>query len=86
MSQFPSLTYNQEHVYLQAQLADRLAPDSRSHNETITIHRPGQLDVQVLEQSLAQTLRRHEAWRTTFEPQNGKVVHVYMLLLRSIWK
>jgi hypothetical protein len=65
------LSYNQEQVYLHAQLADRLAPRSRLYNETITIHRSGSLDVQALELSLAEILRRHEAWRTKFASMNG---------------
>jgi surfactin family lipopeptide synthetase A len=68
------LSYNQEQVYLQAQLAARLAPDSRPHHETTTIQRSGLLDVQALERSLMEILRRHEAWRTTFEPLDGVVV------------
>jgi surfactin family lipopeptide synthetase A len=68
------LSYSQEQVYLQAQLAGRLAADSCPYHETITVHRSGQLDVQVLQHCLTEILRRHEAWRTTFEPMNGKVV------------
>ena len=41
------------------------------YNETVTIHRQGPLDVQVLERCFAEILRRHEAWRTTFPSENG---------------
>lgn len=70
------LSYNQEQIYLEAQLAGRLAPHSYPHHETITVHRSGALDVQVLQRSLTEILRRHEVWRTTFEPRNGRVVQV----------
>ncbi len=68
------LSYSQEQVYRHAQLAGRLAPDSRLYNETITVHRTGPLDLEVLERSIVEILRRHEAWRTTFEPINGQLV------------
>src|SRR5689334_4400069 len=68
------LSYNQEQVYRQAQVAERLAPGSRLYNETITIHRTGPLEVHALEQSLMEILRRHEAWRTTFSLIGDKVV------------
>jgi hypothetical protein len=68
------LSYNQEHIYLQGQLVDRVAPASRPHNETITIHRTGLLDLKTLERSLVEILRRHEAWRTTFERSAGTLV------------
>jgi len=68
------LSHNQEQVYLHAQFADRLAPHSRLYNETITIHRSGSLNVQALELSLTEILRRHEAWRTKFAPMNGILV------------
>jgi hypothetical protein len=68
------LSYNQEEVYLRARLAAQLAPRSRPYNETITIHRSGALDIEALERSLREILRRHEAWRTTFGSSNGKLV------------
>jgi len=68
------LSCNQEQVYWHAQLAGRFAPDSRLYNETITIHRTGTLALEVLERSLVEILRRHEAWRTTFDQMNGQLV------------
>ena len=38
-----------------------------AYRESITIHRSGSLDVPALERSLAEIIRRHEAWRSTFE-------------------
>src|SRR4029077_1843859 len=47
-------------------------------HESITIHRTGLLDVKVLERSFAEIIRRHEAWRTTFEvtqDQAEQIIH-----------
>ncbi len=47
-------------------------------NESITIHRKGVLDPQILEGCMVEIIRRHEAWRTTFDSVNGQpfqVVH-----------
>jgi len=46
------------------------------YNESITIHRHGQIDLAVLERCMVEILRRHEAWRTTFEVQDGRPVQV----------
>jgi hypothetical protein len=46
------------------------------YNECITLHMKGPLDVAVLEQSFAEIVRRHEAWRTTFEMVDGQPVQV----------
>jgi len=48
------------------------------YNESITIHRKGPMDPQILERSLLEIVRRHPAWRTTFEVRDGlpsQVVH-----------
>ena len=48
------------------------------YNESITIHRRGALDVGALQQSLTEIVRRHEAWRTTFDILDGQpfqIVH-----------
>ena len=68
------LSWSQEQVYRHAQLAGRFAPDSRLYNESITIHRTGPIAPEVLERSLVEILRRHEAWRTTFVEMNGQLV------------
>lgn len=66
----PSLSLAQEQVWRLDQTAGKLAP---LHNESITIHRHGACDPVVLERSLAEIVRRHEIWRTTFEIQSGAV-------------
>ncbi|PYT21861.1 MAG: condensation protein [Acidobacteria bacterium] len=46
------------------------------YNECITLYMKGPLDVAVLEASFTEIVRRHEAWRTTFETANGQPVQV----------
>src|SRR6266536_5132887 len=55
-------TFAQQQLWLHAQLA----PDTAVYNEPFTVHRSGPLDVEVLERSFTEIVRRHEAWRTTF--------------------
>ena len=50
------------------------------YNESITIHRNGPLNLEVLECSFTEVIRRHEIWRTTFHgssqgPGPVQVVH-----------
>lgn len=46
------------------------------YNESITISWSGPLDVAVLERSLAEIIRRHEIWRTSYDTVNGTPVQV----------
>ncbi len=46
-----------------------MAGDALIYNEPITIHRHGELDRSALARSFFEIVRRHEAWRTTFEWQ-----------------
>jgi hypothetical protein len=69
------LSLAQEQVWRLDQTAAKLAP---LHNESITIHRCGTCDVAALERSLAEVVRRHEIWRTTFDViagQPAQIVH-----------
>src|SRR6202167_2999607 len=50
-------------------------PDLPIYNEPFTIHRYGSFDLGILEASLNEVLRRHEAWRTSFSPQGAEVIH-----------
>lgn len=47
-----------------------------AYRESITIHRSGSLNVDALECSLAEIIRRHEAWRTTFEVIENQPVQI----------
>jgi hypothetical protein len=67
------LSFAQEQVWRLDQTAGSLAP---LHNESITIHRHGTCDLAALEASLAEIVRRHEIWRTTFEAVGGQPVQV----------
>jgi hypothetical protein len=62
------LTFAQEQVWVHAQLA----PELPVYNEPFTVHRKGALDVQALERSFSELIRRHEAWRTTFSVIDGQ--------------
>ena len=46
------------------------------YNECVTLHMKGPLDVAVLEHSFTEIVRRHEAWRTTFETVDGQPVAI----------
>src|ERR1700736_3670749 len=57
------LSYSQQQIWLHSQIAG----ESLIYNEPITIHRHGDLDFSALARSFLEIVRRHEAWRTTFE-------------------
>ena len=57
------LSYTQQQIWLHSQLAGAYL----IYNEPITIHRHGELNISALERSFTEVVRRHEAWRTTFE-------------------
>jgi hypothetical protein len=67
------LSLAQEQVWRLDQMAGKLAP---LHNESITIHRRGPCDPGALQQSLAEIIRRHEIWRTTFEAVAGRPIQI----------
>lgn len=46
------------------------------YNESITLHRIGDLESTVLEHSFTEIIRRHEAWRTTFDTVDGQAKQV----------
>ncbi|HEY1353928.1 MAG TPA: amino acid adenylation domain-containing protein [Ktedonobacteraceae bacterium] len=61
------LSFGQQQIWLLAQLI----PEVPVYNECVTLHLPGPLNVGVFEQSFAQILRRHAAWRTSFPLVDG---------------
>jgi hypothetical protein len=67
------LSLAQEQMWIRETTGPGLPP---IHNESITIHRAGPLDAAVLERALAEIIRRHEIWRTTFSLRNGVPVQV----------
>jgi hypothetical protein len=46
------------------------------YNECVLLRMSGPLDVEILERSFNEIVRRHEIWRTTFETVNGRLVQV----------
>jgi hypothetical protein len=46
------------------------------YNECITVRMKGALDVVALERSFNEIIKRHEAWRTTFETKAGQPVQI----------
>ncbi len=62
------LTWGQEHVWLDSQLA----PDESVYNEAVMIRRTGPCNIEALRRAFNLVLRRHEAWRTNFVAQDGR--------------
>jgi amino acid adenylation domain-containing protein len=50
-------------------------PDSPIYNEPFTVHRYGSFELRILEASMNEILRRHEAWRTSFSPEGEALIH-----------
>jgi amino acid adenylation domain-containing protein len=66
------LSLGQEQIWLHSQLISDLS----AYNEPLTLTHRGALDVEVLRRTLAEVIRRHEAWRTTFHEVDGQPVAV----------
>jgi amino acid adenylation domain-containing protein len=66
------LSFAQQQVWLHGQMAG----DVPFYNETITIYRHGALDLEVLERSLLEIIRRHEIWRTVFDTRAGQPIQI----------
>lgn len=66
------LSFGQQQVWLLAQLI----PDIPVYNECVTIHLSGPLNIDVLEQSFNEIIRRYEVWRTSFPTVDGQPVQL----------
>jgi hypothetical protein len=66
------LSLQQQQVWLNSQQTGR----PPFYNESITIYRKGPLDLGVLERCVAEILKRHEAWRTSYDVLNGQPVQI----------
>jgi amino acid adenylation domain-containing protein len=66
------VSFQQQQIWVHCQMA----PEVPVYNELVTIYRKGPLDVAVLKRCLAEIIRRHEAWRTTFDIVDGSPVQV----------
>src|SRR5262245_26149461 len=66
------LSFWQQLLWLHSQMVS----DVPVYNEPISVHRTGPLDVGILEKTLTEIFRRHEAWRTTFVVVDGQPVQL----------
>ena len=66
------MSLEQQNVWLHS----AMAPDQLLYNEAVTIHRKGSFDLGLMEKSFNEILRRHEAWRTSFQIVDGEIVPV----------
>jgi hypothetical protein len=65
------LSLMQEQLWLLETTSPSIPP---LYNESITLRMKGHVDLRVLGRSLAEVIRRHEIWRTTYETVGGKPV------------
>jgi len=56
--------------------AGRLAPNRLSYHEIVVIRKDGELDPRAFRRAFAEILRRHAAWRTTFDVVGGEPIQV----------
>jgi hypothetical protein len=80
------LSLSQEQLWFREKGAPGIPP---LYNECIVVRLAGPIDVGLLERCLAEIIRRHEIWRTTYDTRNGQPVQVVhgapdSLPLRSI--
>ena len=68
----PPLSFAQQRLWF----LDQLVPDSSVYHVPELIRLKGQVDVALLEYSLNEIIRRHEALRTTFPESGGKPLQV----------
>ncbi|MDY7076204.1 MAG: amino acid adenylation domain-containing protein, partial [Chloroflexota bacterium] len=68
----PPLSFAQQRLWF----LDQLAPGNLFYNIPTVVRLEGPLDVEALERSLNEIVRRHETLRTTFAAEGGKPVQV----------
>lgn len=69
----PPLSLAQQQVWIRSEMTSCMPP---LYNESITIYRTGPLDIAALQRSFIEMIRRHEAWRTTFDMVGVQPVQV----------
>ncbi|HTU47733.1 MAG TPA: condensation domain-containing protein [Bryobacteraceae bacterium] len=67
------LSLFQEQVWRHAVAGRKVAS---FYNESTTVHRYGDLDREALEHSFTEIIRRHEAWRTTYDTVDNRPIQV----------
>lgn len=65
------LSLSQEQVLREAQTLKGTQP---AFVECFTLHRAGPMEISILERCLAEIIRRHEIWRTSYEIKDGQIV------------
>ncbi|BAY23354.1 condensation domain-containing protein [Calothrix sp. NIES-2100] len=66
------LSFAQQRLWL----VEQLQPDSFTYNEPVALHLLGYLNIEVLEKSINEIVRRHEILRTTFTAIDGQPLQV----------
>ena len=74
----PPLSFGQERLWF----LDQLEPDSSIYNTPAAMKLVGQLNVEALEQSLNEIVRRHEVLRTSFTSVDGRPEQVVAATLK----
>lgn len=72
-SSFP-LSFSQQRLWL----IQQLAPNSSAYHIPIAIHLTGQLNLNALQQTINEVIRRHETLRTSFTTINGQPVQIVL--------
>lgn len=70
--EYQPVTFAQERAWF----LNQLVPDNRAYQLQATLRFTGAFDIQALEQSLGELLRRHEILRTTFPARDGRPVQI----------
>ncbi|NBD14537.1 non-ribosomal peptide synthetase, partial [Corallococcus silvisoli] len=68
----PPLSFAQQRLWF----IDQLDPGTALYNVPVAVRLEGALDVDALERSLHEVVRRHESLRTTFAEQDGQAIQV----------
>ena len=66
------LSFAQERLWF----LNQLDPESAAYHVLRPLHLTGELDVELLERSVSEVLRRHEVYRTTFPNVDGRPIQV----------
>ncbi|MBV6623053.1 MAG: amino acid adenylation domain-containing protein [Rivularia sp. (in: Bacteria)] len=77
-AEFYPLSFAQQRLWF----LNKLEPGNRAYNISLAVNLKGELDVVVLEQSINEIIRRHEALRTTFTTVNGQPLQVIASCLK----
>ena len=70
--QAPPLSFAQQRMWF----LEQLTPGTAAYNIPAAVHMKGQMDIEALEESLNDVVRRHEALRTTFQVLNEQPIQV----------